>query len=278
MWRVCMVLKSVEWDGVWEGSILNCKKPYVCVFCFFRHNVFNLYQAIHIGGVVFSYIYVEPFTERFYADVLAPKLAAALKKLRVETGFVPTVVHHDNCLNGKKDQHALDKYIGEGVWTTYTGKPCNTKVGEKLVKCYHRKGPKKGLLKMTQKRAITEPCDPCMCDFTKDTVRQTATQAPANCPHLNLQELAFNQQLQIVQKNHKNRSFPWGPGADLKRKALEAAIIEFDKDKNWFEEAYKFLPDRWQAVVDADGYVPSSVKDVPWGSKIWRKKYKKSKK
>lgn len=247
-------------------------------FCFFRHNVFNLYQAIYIGGVVFSYIFVEPLTARFYADVLAPKLAVALKKLEEEKGFVPTVVHHDNCLNGKKDEEALDKYIGKGLWTTYTGRPCKTKVGEKLVKCFHRKGSKRGLLKMTQKRAITEPCDPCECNFTKSTLRQTAAQAPSNCPHLNLQELAFNQQLQIVQKNHKNGSFPWGPGADLKRKALEAAIKEFDSDKNWFKEAYKFLPDRWQAVVDAGGYVPSSVKDVPWGSKVWRKKYKKSKK
>ena len=245
---------------------------------FFRHNVFNLYQVIYRGGVVLSYIYVEPFAKKFYAEVLAPKLGAALEKLKVEQGFVPTVVHHDNCLNGKKDTSALDKHIGRGVRTTYTGKHCNTKIGEKLVKCYHRQCLKKGRLKMTQRRPVNEPCDPCQCNFHKDTVRKTATQAPANCPHLSLQELPFNQQLQIVQKNHKNGSFPWGPGADLKRKALEAAIIEFDKDKNWFKEAYKFRPDRWQAVVDANGYVPSSVKDVPWGSKIWRKKYKNDKK
>ena len=209
---------------------------------------------------------------------MAPKLGVALKKRKRETGFVPTVVHHDNCLNGKKDEKALNEHIGEDIWTKYTGKPCKTKVGVKDVPCYHRQGPKKGRLKMTQKRAITEPCDPCECKFTRDTVRQTATQAPANCPHINLQELAFNQQLQIVQKNHRNGSFSWGPGAALKRKALEAAIIEFDQDKQWFKEAYKFLPDRWRAVVQADGYVPSSIKGVLWGSKIWRKKYKTSKK
>ena len=166
-----------------------------------RHGVFHLYQAIYKGGVVASHIYTEAYNEKFYAEVLLPKLAAGLKRVKEEEGFVPNVVHHDNCLNGKKNRAALNKHIGEGKWTTYTGKPCRKVVGHKKVKCFYRSGPKKGRLRCEQNRPIFEPCDPCECDFVYETTRQTATQAPANCPHLNLQELAFNQQLQIVQKN-----------------------------------------------------------------------------
>ena len=58
----------------------------------------------------------------------------------------------------------------------------------------------------------------------------------------------------VAPKNEKSHNFD---------EKFHCRIIEFDNDKKWFKEAYKFLPDRWQAVVDADGYVPSSVKDVP---------------
>ena len=141
--------------------------------------------------------------------------------------------------------------------------------------CKHRKGPKKGRVRCVQTRSIFEYKDPCDCDFEKDTTRATATQCPANCPHLNLTELAFNRLLQIVQKNHRNGSVQYGPGAALKQAAVEVAIQELDNDKKWFEQAYKFLPSRWESVVQAKGYVPSSVKDVPWGSRIWAKMWQK---
>lgn len=236
-----------------------------------RHNVFNLYMAIYRGGVLVYHFYTEAYNANFYSEVLLPKLGVALKRVREKDGFVPTVVHHDNCLNGKKCGKALDKHVGKGLWTTYTGKPCTRKIGMQKVKCFHRQGPKIGHLKCVQNRPVYEPANPCLCDFVRESTRATATQAAANCPHLNLQELAFNRLLQIVQKNHRSGSLQYGPGAALKKIAVEAAIKEFDNEKSWFVEAYKFLPYRWQAVVDAEGFVPSNVKGVAWGSRIWRK-------
>ena len=141
--------------------------------------------------------------------------------------------------------------------------------------CYHRKGPRKGEVKCVQNRGVYEYKDPCECNFVKENTRETATQCPANCPHLNLTELAFNRLLQIVQRNHRDKSVPYGPGAELKQRAVEHAIHELDNDKAWFRQAYKFLPARWESVVEAKGYVPSNVKDVPWGSRIWAKMWQK---
>ena len=243
-----------------------------------RHNSFNLYLAIYRGGVLTYHFFVEPYNEKFYASVLLPKLSAALKEKKEQEGFEPTVVHHDNCLNGKKDVRALNKHVGKGLWTTYVGKPCKEKVGVRRVECFHRKGPKVGQLRCVQNRSVYKPKDPCVCDFEKESTRATATQAPANCPHLNLTELALNQLLNIVKKNHRDKSIPYGPGAKAKKFAVEAAIHELDDDKEWFEQAYKFLPNRWQAVVEANGYVPSTVKGVAWGSRIWRQRENGSKK
>ena len=64
----------------------------------------------------------------------------------------------------------------------------------------------------------------------------------------------------------------YGPGAEKKRLAVEAAIKELHEDKQWFKNAYENLPNRWRAVVEAKGYVPSTVKGVPWGSRVWAKK------
>ena len=243
-----------------------------------RHNSFNLYLAIYRGGVLTHHFFAEPYNEKFYASVLLPKLSKALKDKKDEEGFEAKVCHHDNCLNGKKNSSALDKHLGKGVWTTYTGRPCKIKVGVRRTECYHRKGPKVGQLKCVQNRPIYQPKDPCECNFEKATTRATATQAPANCPHLNITELAFNQLLYIVKRNHRDKSFPYGPGAALKKLAVEKAIQELDEDKEWFQEAYKFLPNRWKVVVEAKGYVPSTVKGVAWGSRIWRQREKGSKK
>ena len=90
--------------------------------------MFNLYLAIYRFGVLAYHFFTEAYNGDFYFNFLLPKLGDALKKVEEETDFEATVVHHDNCLNGKKDSHALDKYLGAGRWTTYMGAPCKVAV------------------------------------------------------------------------------------------------------------------------------------------------------
>ena len=89
-----------------------------------RHNAFNLYLSVYYGGVVTFKFFTEAYNANYYSQVLLPQLGAALQKIENETDFKATVIHHDNCLNGKKDESSLNQHLGAGRWTTYMGAPC----------------------------------------------------------------------------------------------------------------------------------------------------------